>query len=150
MRNSRAWSRCSCVSQERSCPQRLGPCVTTGARGPARFGGYLDPGKFGPGLGSLRDDDSELFRRASFGAAEDTFKTVTCASCHRPNRLGSLNWPMDKTLISSFVKGGQMPLNSELRTAERARLYKRLVQDYFSVDNTRPGILKAWLLGKMR
>jgi len=57
---------------------------------------------------------------------------------------------MDKTLISSFVKGGQMPLNSELRTAERARLYKRLVQDYFSVDNTRPGILKAWLLGKMR
>ena len=118
--------------------------------GPARFGGYLDPGKFGPGLGSLRDDDSELFRRASFGAAEDTFKTVTCASCHRPNRLGSLNWPMDKTLISSFVKGGQMPLNSELRTAERARLYKRLVQDYFSVDNKRPGILKAWLLGKMR
>ena len=118
--------------------------------GPARFGGYLDPSKFGPGLGSLRDDDSELFRRASFGGAKDTFKTVTCASCHRPNRLGSLNWPMDKTLISSFVKGGQMPLNSELRTAERARLYNQLVQDYFSVDNVRPGILKAWLLGKMR
>jgi len=118
--------------------------------GPARFGGYLDPSKFGPGLGSLRDDDSELFRRASFGGAEDTFKTVMCASCHRPNRLGSLNWPMDKTLISSFVKGGRMPLNSELRTAERARLYNHLVQDYFSVDNARPGILKAWLLGKMR
>ena len=57
---------------------------------------------------------------------------------------------MDATLISSFVKGGQMPLYAKLTTAERAQLYRQLIDDYFSIDEPRPGILKAWLLGKMR
>jgi hypothetical protein len=32
----------------------------------------------------------------------------------------------------------------------RTQLYKQLVNEYFAVDETRPGILQAWLLGKMR
>jgi hypothetical protein len=55
---------------------------------------------------------------------------------------------MDKTLISSFVKGGQMPLGAKLQNLERTQLYRRLVQEYFSTDEANPGTLKAWLLGK--
>src|SRR5207237_6832973 len=115
---------------------------------PARFGKYLDTTKFGPGLGSVRDR-GEMFRQVGFGA-ELNKPTATCASCHRTNQLGPLNWPMDSTLISSFVKGGKMPLYAKLRSTERAQLYKQLIDDYFAIDQTRPGILKSWLLGKRR
>lgn len=100
-----------------------------------RFGKYLDPSKLGPGLGSKT-------LRLSSGAA------VTCAECHQPNQLGALNWPMDRTLISSFVKGGQMPYGFRLTAIERRRLYLRLIADYFSIDEAKPGILKAWLMGE--
>jgi hypothetical protein len=115
---------------------------------PARFGKYLDASKFGPGLGSTRS--SELFRHVTSRNDEGTLNAATCASCHRPNGLGALSWPMDRVLISSFVKGGQMPLGSKLQELERAALYNRLIQDYFTIDDARPGILKAWLLGKIR
>ena len=108
--------------------------------GAPRFDKYLDASKFGPGLGSTRPRTT----------GSTIANTATCASCHQPNRLGSLNWPMDSTVISSFVKGGQMPLGSKLQERERTRLYERLVEDYFSVDDARPGILKAWLIGKTR
>jgi len=77
-------------------------------------------------------------------------KKVLCAECHQPNNLGSLNWPMDRVLIGSFVKGGLMPLGFRLTPAERTRLYRRLIQDYFSIDEANPGILKSWLLGANR
>jgi hypothetical protein len=54
---------------------------------------------------------------------------------------------MDRVLISSYVKGGLMPLGLQLTTAERSRLYKQLIQDYFAIDEAKPGILKSWLLG---
>jgi len=57
---------------------------------------------------------------------------------------------MDRVVISSFVKGGPMPLGAKLEDLERAQLYKQLIQDYFAIDDARPGILKAWLLGKIR
>ena len=76
--------------------------------------------------------------------------TRATRACHEPNRLGPLNWPMDKTLISSFVKGGQMPQGAKLKNLERAQLYRKLVQEYFSTDDANPGTLKAWLLGKRR
>jgi hypothetical protein len=114
--------------------------------GPPRFDKYLDASKFGPGLGSTRS--SELFRRVGSGTTGSN--ATACVSCHHPNGLGSLNWPMDSTVISSFVKGGQMPLGSKLQEQERARLYEQLVQNYFAIDDARPGILKAWLLGKNR
>ena len=57
---------------------------------------------------------------------------------------------MDRTLISSYVKGGQMPLGFELTALERNRLYARLIQEYFAIDEANPGILKAWLLGRRR
>jgi hypothetical protein len=57
---------------------------------------------------------------------------------------------MDSILINSFVEGGQMPLGLELTKRERTELYNHLIEDYFAIDNDRPGILKAWLLGKMR
>jgi hypothetical protein len=83
-----------------------------------RFGGYLDASKFGPGLGSMRSTGDN--RHASP-------TSVNCTSCHQPNNLGWLNWPMNSVLISSFVA--------------------QLVDDYFSIDTKRPGVLKAWLLG---
>jgi hypothetical protein len=116
--------------------------------GPPRFDKYLDASKFGPGLGST--SGGELFRRTGFGTASNTFNTATCASCHRPDGLGALNWPMDRVVISSFVKGGQMPLGSRLQNAERAALYRRLIQEYFAIDDANPGILKTWLLSKRR
>ena len=57
---------------------------------------------------------------------------------------------MDSKVISSFVKGGRMPLGAELTKRERVKLYNQLIQDYFSIDASHPGILKAWLLGKSR
>jgi len=114
---------------------------------PARFDKYLDTTKFGPGLGSrIRD---ELDSPVAFGKSTGG-NTTACAACHQPNRLGSLNWPMDKALISSFVKAGQMPFGAKLQNLERAQLYRRLVQEYFSTDDANPGVLKAWLLGKRR
>ena len=120
--------------------------------GPPRFERYLDESKFGPGLGSTRPPagPGELFRRGSGTSGSTTFTTATCASCHRPDGLGALNWPMDQSVISSFIKGGQMPLGSKLQDSERAELYKQLIQDYFATDKAHPGILKAWLLGKIR
>jgi hypothetical protein len=112
---------------------------------PARFDKYLDTTKFGPGLGSsIRN---EVHANVSESMAT---RAVTCAACHEPNRLGPLNWPMDQTLISSFVKGGQMPFGAKLQNAQRAQLYRRLIQEYFSTDEANPGILKSWLLGKRR
>lgn len=108
--------------------------------GPARFGKYLDLNKFGPGLGSARPGDSGGHK----------LKTAPCISCHHAKGLGALNWPMDSTLISSFVEGGRMPLGAELRPPERTQLYRQLIDDYFAIDDARPGILKAWLLGKAR
>jgi hypothetical protein len=102
--------------------------------GRPRFDKYLDASKLGPGLGSNR-------------LTVSSGKGVRCAECHQPNRLGSLNWPMDRVLISSYVKGGLMPLGLQLTLAERSRLYKQLIQDYYAIDETKPGILKSWLLG---
>jgi len=108
--------------------------------GAPRFGGYLDASKFGPGLGSTRLAHSTHPAPAA----------ANCASCHQPNNLGWLNWPMDSVLISSFVEGGRMPMGVKLSEAERSVLYRRLIDDYFSTDPAKPGVLKAWLLGLNR
>ena len=100
-----------------------------------RFDKYLDTTRLGPGLGS------NVLQISSN-------QNVQCSECHHPNKLGSLNWPMDRTIISSYIKGGQMPYEFHLTSIERARLYRRLVQDYFAIDEAKPGILKSWLLGK--
>ena len=102
-----------------------------------RFDKYLDATKLGPGLGSR-------FIQTS------SHQNVRCAECHYTDKLGSLNWPMDSTIISSYIIGGKMPYEFQLTGDERARLYRRLVQDYFSIDERNPGILKSWLLGKNR
>ncbi len=117
--------------------------------GSPRFDKYLDQTKFGPGLSSARWED----RIRRFGEGFDgtaVSHAMSCAACHQPERLGSLNWPMDQTLISSFIKGGQMPLGYTLQVSERGELYKRLIQEYFALDDAHPGILKSWLLGKLR
>jgi hypothetical protein len=57
---------------------------------------------------------------------------------------------MDSVLIKSFVTGGKMPLNATLTIPERRLLYNQLVNDYFAINATQPGILQAWLLGKVR
>lgn len=113
-----------------------------------RFDKYLDASKLGPGLGSTTPASLQYSAPVS-GSAIPT-GGVKCGACHQPNGLGSLNWPMDRVLISSYVKGGQMPFGSKLQAAERNRLYRKLIQEYFAVDETNPGILKAWLLGRRR
>jgi mono/diheme cytochrome c family protein len=117
--------------------------------GSARFDRYLDANKLGPGLGSARSNPPSLFSDVRLGSSLGT-DGKTCAACHHPDGMGALNWPMDRVLISSYVEGGQMPRGVELTSAERSRLYQKLIQDYFAIDEAKPGILKAWLLGRLR
>lgn len=117
--------------------------------GSPRFDKYLDERKFGPGLGSAKWAE----RHQRFGDSFDgtvVAHSMNCVGCHQPERLGYLNWPMDKTIVNSYVTGGQMPLGYTLNETERDELYKKLIQEYFAIDNVYPGILKSWLLGKLR
>ncbi|HEV2826200.1 MAG TPA: hypothetical protein VGW76_01265 [Pyrinomonadaceae bacterium] len=117
------------------------------AYGSARFGGYLDAAKLGPGLSSANAAD----RRRRFGANSDqkpVARAMVCSACHNSERLGALNWPMDKKLIRSYVTGGQMPLGQQLTSPQRRELYAKLVDEYFATNNENPGILKSWLLGR--
>jgi hypothetical protein len=110
-----------------------------------RFDKYLDASKLGPGLGSRGVSDL-----AGFPASKVGVDGVKCGSCHQPNGLGSLNWPFDRVLISSYVKSGQMPFGNNLQPTESKRLYKELIQEYFAVDEAKPGILKSWLMRRGR
>jgi hypothetical protein len=117
--------------------------------GPPRFDRYMDETKLGPGLGSATPADrsgrfGEGFVNSTVGQA------MTCAACHQPDDLGALNWPMDRVVISSYVKGGMMPFGSALDDSQRGELYEKLIQEYFAADNAHPGILKSWLLGRLR
>ena len=113
--------------------------------GPARFGKYLDAIKLGPGLGTASAHDRE--QRFGFAFAGSVVgRAMTCAACHHQERMGALNWPMDRVLISSYIKGGEMPLGHNLQPAERSALHHKLIQEYFATDVDRPGILKTWLL----
>lgn len=38
----------------------------------------------------------------------------------------------------------------KLKRPERDRLYQKLIEDYFAIDEGNPGILKGWLLGRRR
>jgi hypothetical protein len=117
------------------------------AYGSARFGGYLDTTKLGPGLSSANVGD----RRRRFGIDSDqtpATRAMVCSACHNSERLGALNWPMDKKLIRSYVTGGRMPLGRRLTIFQRRELYAKLVGEYFATDDENPGILKSWLLGR--
>jgi hypothetical protein len=117
--------------------------------GSPRFDKYMDETKLGPGLGfATRDDRDARFGESFHGSKVES--AMTCAACHQHNYLGALNWPMDRVVISSYVKGGMMPFGQELQGPERAELYGKLIQEYFAADAARPGILKSWLLGKLR
>ncbi len=116
--------------------------------GSPRFGKYLDERKLGPGLSSA----SIANRQQRFGAGFDRTvagSAMICTACHQHEGLGALNWPMDRIVISSFVKGGQMPRGSSLKVAERRDLYAKLIQEYFAIDKDNPGILKSWLLARV-
>ena len=115
--------------------------------GSPRFGGYLDGRKLGPGLSAASAED----RQRRFGPRFDVTpvaSAMVCSSCHNSERLGALNWPMDRILIGSFVQGGQMPFGRQLKSIDRRELYASLIQEYFATDKDNPGILKSWLLGK--
>jgi hypothetical protein len=115
--------------------------------GSPRFGGYLDPAKLGPGLSFA----SEQERKQRFGEQfPDTAvgEAMECSRCHTPEKLGYLNWPMDRIIIDSFITGGEMPRGHELGKKQRHQLYDKLIEEYFAVGHDRPGILKTWLLGR--
>jgi hypothetical protein len=113
--------------------------------GVPRFGGYLDQKKFGPGL-SFASLESRNRRFGPRFEGSPAAGAMVCSSCHNPERLGSLNWPMDEVLINSYVEGGQMPVGHQLKTPERRDLYAKLIREYFAVEPENPGILKSWLL----
>jgi hypothetical protein len=117
--------------------------------GSPRFDKYLDESKFGPGLGSASREE----RNHRFGEGFDETvagHAMACATCHQHEQLGALSWPMDDVVISSYIKGGQMPFGKKLETSERDEVYEKLIEEYFATDDTKPGILKSWLLGKRR
>ena len=72
---------------------------------------------------------------------------MVCSSCHNSDRLGALNWPMDKILIKSYVTGGQMPFGQSLSNRDRQQIYSSLIEEYFATEKHTPGVLKSWLLG---
>lgn len=117
--------------------------------GVPHFGPYLDTRRLGPGLGA-GNQASRILRFGQSFAASNVANAMSCAKCHRPDGLGYLNWPMDATLIESFIKGGPMPLGHNLTTVEREHVYENLIEEYFAVNRTNPGILQAWLEGRMR
>jgi hypothetical protein len=116
--------------------------------GAPRFGGYLDATKLGPGLGT-RTQAREQLTSAHFSSNTIT-EAMSCAVCHQPDGLGSFNWPMDNTLLSSFVEDGPMPLGFKLTVKEKTELYEKLIDEYFDVSEAHPGILKSWLLSGHR
>jgi len=72
-----------------------------------------------------------------FGALWRSSRTShACSSCHHSEDWAP-NWPMDRTLISAFVNGGQMPfgLTSMLRAY---RALQKLIQEYFAIENRNP------------
>jgi len=109
----------------------------------------LDQTKLGPGLSMAAVEERNHLFGKDF-AATNISQAMTCQSCHNPLRLGSLNWPMDPLILSSYVEGGQMPFGIRLKDVERRRLYENLIEEYFATDNANPGILKSWLLGQRR
>ena len=112
--------------------------------GAPRFDKYLDQTKFGPGLAAA----NPAIRAQRFGEARHgsvVADAMTCARCHQDQKLGALNWPMNRTIIKSFVTSGQMPPGHDLNEREREELDKNLVDEYFATDS--PGILKSWLVG---
>lgn len=116
--------------------------------GTASFGKYRDETQFGPGLSSASEEDRA--RRFGKSLQPKVAEAMNCSACHHKAGLGTFNWPMDQVLLSSFIKGGQMPYGSSLKSSEREQLYDSLIQEYFAVDENKPGILKSWLLGKRR
>ena len=116
--------------------------------GTASFEKYRDESQFGPGVSSASDEDR--LRRFGKSLQPKVIKAMNCSSCHNKAGLGTFNWPMDQVLLSSFIKGGRMPYGSSLKPTEREQLYDALVQEYFAIDESKPGILKSWLLGKRR
>ena len=117
--------------------------------GSPRFGGYLDGRKLGPGLSSASPED----RQRRFGQGFEktpVAKAMVCSSCHNSERLGALNWPMDKVLIKSYVTGGRMPFGQSLSSRDRQQIYSNLIEEYFATDNHNPGVLKSWLLGRVQ
>lgn len=117
--------------------------------GSPRFDKYLDPGKFGPGLGSAERAGRD--KRFGEGFSEtDLGRAMSCATCHQGGRLGALNWPVDPVVIKSYLKQGQMPFGRKLDASRRDELHQRLIEEYFATDEANPGTLKTWLLGKLR
>lgn len=113
--------------------------------GSPRFDKYLNPSEFGPGLSAAKLEERD--RRFGEGFSETVVgRAMSCATCHRPERLGYLNWPMDSMMINSYIGAGHMPLGYDLKEPERNELYEKLLEEYFATDDDNPGILKSWLL----
>lgn len=117
--------------------------------GSPRFDKYLDEAKFGPGLGSASREARNRRFGEGFGAT-DVGRAMSCATCHQREQLGALSWPLDSVVITSYIGGGQMPFGQKLEPSRRDELHEKLIEEYFATDEANPGILKSFLLGKLR
>jgi hypothetical protein len=113
--------------------------------GAASFGRYIDRKKFGPGLGTLP-------RELGFAdhLANDSIQNAELHRVSQRKRVWCFELADGFDPHQVVRDRGKMPRNANLSPVARTQLYKQLVNEYFAVDETRPGILQAWLLGKMR
>jgi hypothetical protein len=126
---------------------------------PPSFDGDYDPGWFGPGLGTSRQNASlDLLKQrvrqalrkygepASMTQVTSVVKNVRCAECHQPRFLEPLNAPLNAKLLRSYVLGGKMPPRAALTMPERQALVDVIIDDYFAAAPPENGVLMDWLL----
>jgi hypothetical protein len=129
--------------------------------GPPKFGGYVDSSSLGPALGAT-DPETTSKRTEDFltqctkglkfeNAAESHQKiahSMNCASCHNSSDgFGSINYPLNTTVINSYVRGGLMPPRNTLNAVEREGLLSCLKSEYRGTDSSKPALLLNWLKG---
>ena len=128
--------------------------------GTPTYGAWLDPGAYGPSIGPAGRPRDPAFLRACAGDAglgdtglQNVRRAMKCDTCHNEASLGPLNLPqalkapLDTSTsrqLREYVSQGWMPPNNTLTPAERAALYRCLLDEYYSVS-TGTGLLVEWL-----
>ena len=131
---------------------------------PAAFGGYLNPDHLGPGLGmtakkivDARTDEflSQCTQGLQLPDQATSFtkirRAMNCSGCHNNQRFGDLNFPVNRSLVRSYVTAGLMPpvSGASLTSPEREGLIRCLEDEYFGRSEGSSKILLQWLTGAL-
>src|SRR5205807_131201 len=88
-----------------------------------------------------RDGSIRIKGRWELGYGDDN-----CARCHKS---GVLPIFPEADSVSPSEQPALLAVNQR-KAAERDQLYEKLIEEYFATDDVNPGILKSWLLGRLR